>query len=237
MYHFLSSFLSAFHLSLLFLAFIRGSHTVARTSVEVVPGKALHYDWKKQGFEIHIPAEALQSSSAPLTMHIQASVSGKFQLPNDLELVSAVYWISFPKKFSQPVRVTVQHCACLGYPDTLTSLSFITAKCTQPTLPYNFKLLPNGAFSSDSKYGCIELNHFSAVAVAGINREYVILTHYVPQRTATTWLTHFAITSNLNINLLVRAINYDQSQPMMCHNRVSKPICHKPITVMYIILL
>ena len=183
----------------------------------VVPGKALQYDWKKHGFKVHIPAEALQQSSAPLTMHIQASVSGKFQLPNNLQLVSVVYWISFPKKFSKPVRVTVQHCACLEYPDTLASLSFITAKCTQATLPYNFKRLQNGVFTRDSQYGSIELDHFSAVAVAGINKEYVISTHYVPQRTATTWLTHFAITSKLDINLLVRAINYDQSQPMRCH--------------------
>ena len=194
------------HLPTLFLGYIRGSDIVARTSVEVIPGKALYYDWKDYGFDIHIPAEALKSGSSPLTMHIQASVSGEFQLPNDLELVSAVYWISTAKTlFSQPVTVTVQHCAHLGYSDTFTSLSFITAKCTQPTLPYNFKRMQNGVFTRDSQYGSIELDHFSAVAVAGINKGYCISTHYVPQRTATTWLTHFAITSNLNINIMVRA--------------------------------
>ena len=159
------------------------------------------------GFKLHIPADALDPTDRPLDLTITASLSGSFQFPDNQNLVSGVYWIAFPKRFLNPVTVKVQHCALVEHPDQLTSLSFITAKCTQKELPYNFRPLNGGEFSRDSCYGTIKMSHFSAVAVVSSNslRKYVALTFYIPQARF-TWLMHFIIIWNLKLYLKVREL-------------------------------
>jgi len=181
---------------------IRGADIVASTTLEVIPGRPLTYYWKEHGLRIHIPAGALQPNIPPQTMSIQASLSGYFQLPEGMELVSAVYWVAFRRRFSCPVTVEVQHCGSLEHSGQPSSLCFITAKCTQETLPYCFTPLPGGLFSADSSYGAIDLTHFSGVAVAGESKEYSLRTYYIRQGPM-TWLTHIVVISNLELCLKV----------------------------------
>ena len=102
----------------------------------------------------------------PITMTIRASINGQFLLPSDLELVSGIYWVSFSKRFSKPVALSVQHCCNLEDPDQVSSLCFVAAKCTQEELPYSFKKrTEKSTFSTESCYGTIELTHFSGVGI------------------------------------------------------------------------
>lgn len=150
------------------LVIISGADIIASTILTVYPGTPLNYHWEGHGLKLHIPADALQKGTLPQTLRIFASLSGQYQLPHepDTELVSGVYWIHCPCEFSCPVTVEVQHCAHLENSDQLSSLFFVTAKCTQRPLPYQFKPLPGGVFSTSSQYGAIEMNHFSAIATA-----------------------------------------------------------------------
>ena len=203
---------------------IRGADIIAATTLEVVPGTPLTYTWDGHGLSLLIPADALKSNTPTLTMSIQASLSGHFQLPDDTELVSGVYWVAFPQRFHQPVTMKVQHCAYLEHPDQLSSLFFITARCNQETLPYQFKELPGGVFSPDSSYGTIQLDHFSGVGVGrkkgkgkgkgrgkkgeeGEEKRYSAHTYYIPQA-ATTWLMHFTIVCDLELCLKVSTCMY-----------------------------
>ena len=166
----------------------------------------LTYEWKGHGIKLHIPADALKPGTPTLTMSIQASLSGQYQLPDDTELVSGVYWVAFPQRFSQPVTLELQHCACLEHPDQLSSLFFITAKCNQKTLPYQFQSLPGGVFSTNTLYGAIELSRFSGFGVARRKRKrkhYIGKIFYIPQATITTWLMHFTIICDLELCLKV----------------------------------
>ena len=142
-------------------------------------------------------------------MTIQASLSGQYQLPDDKELVSGVYWLAFPRKFSQPVTLELQHCADTEYPDQLSSLSFFTAKCNQKTLPYQFQPLLGGKFSTDSCYGSIELNHFSSFGIWGREKKkcYTANVFYIPQP-PTTWLMHFTISCDLFLSFEVCMCNF-----------------------------
>ena len=171
----------------------------------MIPGSPLTYHWKGYGFKLYIPADALDPTDAPEDLTITASLSGNFQLPDNNNLVSGVYWIAFPKRFLHPVTVEVQHCACVEHPDQLTSLSFVTAKCTQKQLPYNFRPLNGGEFVKNSCYGTIKMSHFSAVAVVSSDsqRAYVALTYYIPQA-AFSWLMHFIIIWDLELYLQVQ---------------------------------
>ena len=190
---------------------IRGADIVAKTTLEVVPGMPLAYEWKGHGMKLYIPADGLKPDTPTLTMTIQASLSGQYQLPDDTELVSGVYWVAFPRRFSQPVTLKLQHCACLEHPDQLSSLLFITAKCNQKTLPYLFQPLPGGVFSTNTFYGAIELSHFSGFGVARRKRKrkhYIGQIFYIPQANITTWLMHFTIICNLELCLKVHNYVY-----------------------------
>ena len=179
---------------------IRGIDVVASTTVVVVPGSPLTYDWKGHGFKIDIPTDALDPSDPPMDLTITASLSGSFKLPDNTKLVSGVYWLSFPKHFLNPVTIKVQHCALVDHHSQSSSLSFVTAKCTQKTLPYDFKTLSGGNFSSEICYGTIEMSHFSGTGVVSSNNQkyYVALTWYIPYATF-VWLMYFIIIPDLNL--------------------------------------
>ena len=88
-----------------------------------------------------------------------------------MELVSGVYWISFPAKFlKQPITLELQHCTHLEQTEQ-THLSFVTSKCNQETLSYKFKLLPKGVFSGSSDYGTVKLDKFSGMAACCKEKE------------------------------------------------------------------
>ena len=156
-------------LFLFLLALIRGVDIVAETTVELIPGKPLDFHWREHGLKLYIPANALTSTTSdpePIKMTIRASINGQFLLPSDLELVSGIYWVSFSKRFSKPVTLSVQHCCNLEDPDQVSSLCFVAAKCAQKELPYSFKkMTEKSAFSTESCYGTIELTHFSGVGI------------------------------------------------------------------------
>ena len=177
---------------------IRGADIIGMVVLQIFPGKPVTYAWHGHGLWLHIPADALKPRASPLTMIIQASLSGHFQLPDDTELVSGIYWVAFPQRFHQPVTMKVQHCAYLEHPDQLSSLFFITARCNQETLPYQFMKIPGGVFSTDSSYGTIQLSHFSGVGVVrkgkgkskgrgkkgeeGEEKRYSAHTYYIPKQ-------------------------------------------------------
>ena len=203
---------------------IRGADNVGEVALQVVPGEPLNYYWEEHGLRLHIPAHALETNTPSLTMKIQASLSGQFELPDDLELVSGFYWNSFPaKSLGQPVTLELQHCARLEQNEQ-TRLTFVTSKCNQETLPYNFKPLDGGGFSSKSDYGIVQIKHFSGIAVASmvnqshskekesgaesaeqsVSKKYLALTYYQQARPPrTTWEMHFTIISNLELRLEV----------------------------------
>ena len=118
---------------------------MAKTTVTLTAGEG--YEWKGHGLRLQVPANALEPLSPPATITIQASLSGHYHLPDHSQLVSGVYWISFPGKFSRPVTLEVQHCASLQPAHETSSLTFVTAKCSQETLPYNFRPMTGGVVS------------------------------------------------------------------------------------------
>ena len=202
---------------------IRGADIVARTTVPLAAGEGCTYEWKGHGLRLQVPADALEPLSPPATIIIQASLSGHYHLPDNTQLVSAVYWIAFPGKFSRPVTLEVHHCAALEQSHTLSSLSFVRAKCSQETLPYNFKRIQGGVFSASSRHGAIELSHFSGVGIASEESEqskhYTAHTFYIHQ-SPTTWLMHFIIICDLE--LLFRVI---PSARMRSEGYSSRSVC------------
>ena len=180
---------------------IRGADITAQTKIEIPPDQPLDYHWVGHGFKVHIPTGAISEERGPVTLCIQASLSGDYQLPDDGVLVSGVYWLSLHphvKRFNKKVTVYTQNCAS----DNDSALSFITAKCTQKSLPYTFKPLAGGSFFK-SGCGTIECDHFSALAVSASSiSEYAFCCYYMAKR-LNLYDVDITVTPNLKLHLKV----------------------------------
>ena len=139
---------------------------IGETAV-TVPNQGICFQWEGYGFKLHVPEGSLPVGIGECRINIRVSLSGQFQLPEDSDLLSPVFWISALCKFSKPVTLEIQHCALREDETILSDLSFVSAKCSQRDLPYKFKQLDGGTFTTDSAYGSIQLTHFSGIGITG----------------------------------------------------------------------
>ena len=128
---------------------------IAETSFEVTR-QPLTYEWRSYGMKLHIPLDSLPADCSQCRVEIRASLSGQYTLPANCELVSGVYWIHCPVKFSKYVVLEIQHSRRHN-----GGLSFVRAVCTQQQLPYSFQRQDGGIFSEHSYHGSISLSRFS----------------------------------------------------------------------------
>ena len=94
----------------------------------------------------------------------------------------------------------MQHCASRDEA-YFADLNFISAKCSQKTLPYTFKQLDGGSFPTDSSYGSIQLHHFSGFGITGRKRTpqaYCAQIYYTIKEEASDWRVYFIITKDLD---------------------------------------
>ena len=125
------------------------------------------FEWKGYGLRLHVPEGSLPHGVEGCRMVIRASLSGQFQLPEGSDLLSPVFWISVPCEFTRPVILEIQHCALREDETVLSDLGFVSAKCSQRDLPYTFKQVVGGVFTTHSSYGSIQLSHFSGNGIIG----------------------------------------------------------------------
>ena len=139
--------------------FLRGVDVIAETSV-LITNQAQTFNWAGYGLKLDVPKGTLPAGLEECRLLIKVGLSGQFALPENTSLVSAVYWLdSEPRQeFSKHLTLEIQHCV---KPTDTSKLSFVRAKCSQTDLPYKFKNVEGGVFSSSSAYGCVQCNHFS----------------------------------------------------------------------------
>ena len=145
---------------------LRGVHGVGEKLFQISGEFPQLLEWEEYGLRIQVPKGA---TSTPCDIAIKAIVAGQFEFPEGTDLVSAVYAISVSKKLTQPVILEMQHCVAISSEEQGQFLSFVRAKCNQPDLPYQFKLLDGGSFPPRSDYGKISCSHFSLVATVRQN--------------------------------------------------------------------
>ena len=119
-------------------------------------------DWGDYGFKMYFPKDAIP----PSQVLIKALVGGKFQFPERMELVSALYVILFPEEYLQPVKLQIQHCVYLKSARQFKHLSFITAPIDESVAPYKFQFIEGGIFYTDSQYGMIVRSKFCIMGIA-----------------------------------------------------------------------
>lgn len=120
----------------------------------------LVYEWEGYGLRFHVPQDSLPAKYSQCTVMIKASLFGQYEFPADCELVSGIFWIYCPVKFSNHVTLELEYNS-----SSREGLQFLRAECTQKELPYTFEQLEGGKFSEHCNYGCIRLLRFSGFAV------------------------------------------------------------------------
>ena len=165
----------------------------------VVSAKECSFEWEGYGLRLGVSEDSLPTDMEECRINIKASLSGPFELPEDSDLLSPVFWISALCKFKKPVTLEIQHCASRDEA-SFSDLNFISSKCSQKTLPYTFKQLDGGKFPTDSSYGSIQLHHFSGFGITGKRRTpwaYCAQIYYTIKEEA-DWRVYFIITKDLD---------------------------------------
>ena len=208
----------------LHLGYLRGVDVIDKTSFTYT-GKAQSYKWRRFGFRMHIPENALPPEVDECRIHVKVSLSGQFQFPEGTELISGVYWITTAHKFLKAVTIEIQHCTkVVEHQQQISSLTYIVARCNQEDLPYQFKVLEGGAFSPHSRYGSIKLTHFSGVGISSRTQRRPSLKEmlgrrahqpvkvycariYYSSRGINRWEVYIAIMWDLQLHIAVSTLN------------------------------
>ena len=161
--------------------------------------------WPDFGLRVLFQAGCLPPDIEQCTVNIKVSIAGQYEFPENSHLVSAIFWFRCEtvKKFTRPITVEIQHCA---KPES-TKLHFVRAVCCQKQLPYSFKQLPGGIFTSHSSNGVIELNSFSGVGITqerSKDREYCSQLFYLDHPNSCQ--IHFVVTWNFEAHLTVSLV-------------------------------
>ena len=138
-----------------------GVEVCSETSVVVHSSRGQSVEWN--GLKLHIHAGSLPESLQQCTIFIKASLAGDYEIPENSNLVSVVFWLRCKPQLSfiKPIMVEIQHCSTKR---DLSKLKIVRAFCNQKSLPYKFKPL-GGNFSADTSYGAIGMKGFSGIGV------------------------------------------------------------------------
>ena len=197
----------SFHLIILATGYnrIRGVEVVGEMEL-VVTKEGMNFQWIDHGFKLNIPENALPEGVSEYSINIRVSLAGQFELPEGYELVSAVYWVRTPGKFTKPVTIEVQHCANFSNP---SQLCFVRTSRAQKSLPYKFKIIDGGSFSLGSKYGALSTVHFCGIGIAKKKTpgehscRYCAQVYFTVKHLQDCWYCHFVITKDLEMCLAV----------------------------------
>ena len=143
---------------------MQGTEVIAHKTFTITQ-EAVDLNFEGYGIKLHVPDGSLPALVSETQLDVQVSLSGRFQLPSDAKLVSAVYWISSPYKFTKPITVEIQHSAILANDKQCSQLTFVRTMHTQKKLPHVFKEQDGGTFTPHSSYGSLSLTHFSGIGI------------------------------------------------------------------------
>ena len=172
-----------------------------QTLLEITGNKQQKVSWESHGFHLTIPEGAVPNA-VTVSVAVKAILAGRFELPEDAQLVSAIYWVSASEMFLKKVSVHIQHCARITSEEEASNYKMIVGKCSQESLPYTFQIR-DGIFSPESQLATISVKQFSFFAAVrwllwGSKSQYMSHCYLKchPNR-PTSWKLRFMITQNL----------------------------------------
>ena len=184
--------------------YLRGVEVYGETVLEVIGDKLpQRLGWPGYGFYIEVPMGAL-APGVIASVGVKVILAGQFKLPENSQLISAIYWIYTSEMFLKEVAVNIQHYADLKSEEQCSKCKFIIAKCSQKELPYTFKE-KEGVFNSYTPYGTIKVKQFSLFGVTASKDQELRYSGYMlykPFQNHTTDF-HFVVVPDHDLHLRV----------------------------------
>ena len=138
------------------------TETHRETVLQVIGDKSQKVEWPDHGFSLEVPDGALLPG-VTANVTVKSILDGRFQLPKNNKLISALYSITTTKEFLKEVAVNIQHSAVITSEEEQSKFKFIISKSSQP---YQFREM-EGSFNPATNYGTIMLKEFSTLGGVG----------------------------------------------------------------------
>ena len=200
-------------------------------------------EWPGYGFYIEVPEGAL-SPGVTASVGVKVILAGQFKLPENRQLISAIYWVSSSEVFLKEVAVNIQHCAIIRSEEQCSDLRFIIARCSQKELPYTFKER-EGLFNSHTQYAAIKLKQFSLIGGTASSETDLCCAAFMYYKQQTTLPKiadfHFVLIKNLSPHIQVIVLKYTlhSSHYTVLHvfrklRRTTRPSAGRRMTLTYV---
>ena len=139
---------------------------LASTVLEITGGKHQSIKWPGNGFRLTVPARAVPEGTT-ISLAVRAFLAEGFQLPENCQLISAIYWIAASARFEEEITLHLQHCAVIQSDAESSKFKFIAGRCNQPEFPYQLKVREGGVFTPHSHEASISIKQFSIYGAVG----------------------------------------------------------------------
>ena len=124
-------------------------------------------------------------------------------MPENCQLVSAIFWIKASQLFSSDVILHLQHCAVIESEAQCSQYKFVAGRCSQPDLPYKLVLREGGVFTPHTREASISVKQFSYYAVthhgdkADSRSFYTAKVFYRPYKGLYVWQVDFVVVRDI----------------------------------------
>ena len=118
-------------------------------------GNQQYYEWEECGLFLYIPENTISPLSS-CEVRVSALAGGDFIFPDDHEIVSAVYAVTFSHSLQHAIVIELQHCVDLQTQKHVDLMSFAVA--LPLPIPGSYKFIPikGGRFNVGDRFGSIE---------------------------------------------------------------------------------
>ena len=173
---------------------------LAETVIEVTGDGHQSLSWPGHGFRLTIPAGAVVAGST-ISLAVKSILTGEFELPDNFQLLSAIFWIKASQPFNHSVTLHLHHCAMIESEAQCRRYKFVAGRCSQSDLPYLLKIREGGIFTPHSQEASISVKQFSIYAIATDDPEaskvYIGQAFYRPMQGIYGWQFDFLITQDI----------------------------------------
>ena len=134
-----------------------GLNVIAGKTFPIQMGQEMQYSWEEYGIDLHLSEIYLLQKENDL--EVRAIIGGQFVFPPRCQLVSGLYLLSLPVEVQKKLEIKVEHCVNIKkLSKNKADLCFIVSVPKYPWKQYEFTLAKGGDFTSNPRYGMLELS-------------------------------------------------------------------------------
>ena len=168
---------------------------LASTVLEIIGGKHQSIKWRGNGFRLTVPAGAVPEGTT-ISLAVRAFLADGFQLPQNCQLISAIYWITASQRFEKEITLHLQHCAAIKSDAQCFQFKFIAGRCNQPEFPYQLKVREGGVFTPRSREASISIKQSTIIGIVGVGNlsSYYWGQEFYQHKEGQSWILDYIIT-------------------------------------------